>query len=161
MLQRLGRDEIEELLARDEPARTATSELGSAADYISNLFERGLVQEQAKLREPVAPDYSMPPPSAPMVMPSMPTASIPPPPPVAKRAVYAYGPPTSTSESGVAQETPHPEEESTWHRVTVAPGVELHFRASAGARVRSVMSRLIAAVGNILETSPEKETKEK
>ena len=164
MLQRLSREEIEELLARDEPASTATPEAGSAADYIANVFERGRVLEQAKLREPVAPDYSMPPSPAPMFMPSMPAAASPPsapPPPVTKRGLFGYGRPASMPERAVAQEAPRPDKESTWHRVTIAPGVELHFHASVGGRVRSVMSRLIAAVVNILETSPEKETEEK
>ena len=64
-------------------------------------------------------------------------------------------------ERAAAQEAPQPDEESTWHRVTIAPGVELHFHASVQARVRRVLSRLIAAVGTILETSPEKENEEK
>lgn len=159
MLQRLSREEIEELLRGDEPAHRDSDELSSAADYIANLFERGPVREQAKLREaPVMADYSMAPPSAPMPTP-LPAAAAEPPPPMAKRAFYASAPLLAKTESAVAQEAPHLEE-STWHRVTVAPGVELHFHASMGARVRSVMSRLIAAVGDILETSPEKETEE-
>ena len=166
MLQRLSREEIEELLARDEPALTDEGKRSSAADYISNLFERGLIQEQTRLREPAAPDYSMPLPTpAPMIMPSMPAAASaaapPPTPPVAKRGLFGYGRPAAMPERAAAQELPQPDEESTWHRVTIAPGVELHFHASVGARVRSVMSRLIAVVGNILEPSPEKETKEK
>ena len=161
MLQRLSREEIEKLLARDEPVYRDDEKRSSAADYISNLFERGHVREQAKLREaPMMADYSMPPPSAPLPVP-LPAAAAEPPPPVASRAFYASAPLSAKAESAVAQEAPYPEEESTWHRVTVAPGVELHFHASVQARVRSVMSRLIAVVGNILETSPEKETEEK
>ncbi|MEO6457357.1 MAG: MerR family transcriptional regulator [Chloroflexia bacterium] len=158
MLQRLSRKEIEELLTNDEPVTGDAQERSSAADYIANLFERGHSREQAKLREaPMMADYSMASPSAPLAAPAAAPA---PPPPMASRAFYASAPLLAKSESAVAQEAPHPEE-SAWHRVTVAPGVELHFHASSGARVRSVMSRLIAAVDDILETSPEKETKEK
>jgi DNA-binding transcriptional MerR regulator len=162
MLQRLSREEIEELLARGESVSNAAQEQSSAADYISGIFERGRVMEQAKLREPVTPAYSMPPPPAPMFAPSMPAPSVsPPPPPVAKRSLFSHSRPPAMAERSAAQEPPQPKEESTWHRVTIAPGVELHFHASVQARVRSVLSRLIAAVGNILESSQEKETEEK
>ena len=163
MLQRLSREEIEELLAGDQPVNKDALEPGSAADYIANVFERGRGLEQAMLREPVAPDYSIPPPPAPMFMPSMPPASAPPPPPApaAKRSLFAFGSKATVPERSAAPEAPQQGGESTWHRVTIAPGVELHFHASVQARVRSVLSRLIAAVGNILESSPEKETEEK
>src|SRR5688500_20390261 len=38
MLQRLNREEIEELLTRDEPPSNEEQKRSSAADYIANLF---------------------------------------------------------------------------------------------------------------------------
>ena len=71
MLQRLSREEIDDLLARDEPPPSDEQKRSSAADYIGNLFERGHMGEQATLREtPVPEAYIIPPPSAPVPVPA-------------------------------------------------------------------------------------------
>lgn len=168
MLQRLSREEIDELLARDEPDSRSEEKQSSAVDYIADLFERGSVIEQARLREPDTLEmYSLPSP-APLPAPSMPSApaepyTAPPPPrsPASRRfqpSLPLFG--RAKAESA-PQSAPPPADETTWHRVTVAPGVELHFHASVSARVRAVLSRLIKAVGDILESTPEKEIEEK
>jgi hypothetical protein len=51
-------------------------------------------------------------------------------------------------------------EERTWQRVTLAPGVELHYEASVATARRGVIHKLIEAARAILGSHPEKGTGE-
>ncbi len=51
-------------------------------------------------------------------------------------------------------------EERTWQRVTLAPGVELHYEASASEANRNAMAAIIEAARTILGSHPEKGTEQ-
>jgi hypothetical protein len=46
---------------------------------------------------------------------------------------------------------------TTWQRIALAPGIELHVAAPADARQNHIVARLIRAAGRILAEPPEKE----
>lgn len=49
---------------------------------------------------------------------------------------------------------------STWQRLTLTPGVELHYLTTGEARIKHVVDRLLEAAGPILEAFPEKAVEE-
>jgi hypothetical protein len=67
---------------------------------------------------------------------------------------------TRQHDSGGQQE-PSPGEERTWQRVTLAPGVELHYEPHTAGIAGGAVRRLIEAARTILGSHPEKGTEEK
>jgi hypothetical protein len=55
---------------------------------------------------------------------------------------------------------PYMNEERTWQRVTLAPGVELHYEASDPTARRGAIRKLIDAARTILGSNQEKDTEE-
>jgi hypothetical protein len=45
-------------------------------------------------------------------------------------------------------------EGETWHRVTLAEGIEVHYRPSTRARNRQLVDRLLEAARKALESNP-------
>jgi DNA-binding transcriptional MerR regulator len=169
MLQRLTPDQVEEFLRRTEPPQQAPQPEDSAADYISQVLNRGALRAQLK-REAV-PSPALPP--APAAMPQQPAHTVPPTPdrgPLRKDKVETSsattpGQPPIGSHAQAAsnhdtkqQEASPFEEERTWQRVTLAPGVELHYEASTPGVRRGTIRTLIEAARRILGSHPEKGT---
>jgi DNA-binding transcriptional MerR regulator len=175
MLQRLTSDQVEEFLRRTEPPQQAPQPEDSAADYISQVLTRGALR--AQLKREIAPSPAQPPPPA--QAPQQPAKADPvaPPPPArgpvrrdvgearaatpsGQRTTSTYGQAAAARHDANQQEVPPMAEERTWQRVTLSPGVELHYEASTpGARPRTI-HRLIEAARTILGSHPEKGTEE-
>jgi hypothetical protein len=54
-----------------------------------------------------------------------------------------------------ASEAPATGTPTTWQRVPLAPGVELHYLMSGDARTNELVDRLVEAAGRILAEMPE------
>jgi DNA-binding transcriptional MerR regulator len=160
MLGRLDRQEIAQVLAPSAPQAVAARRRTSAVDYIADVLGRGATREHLKERTlprawpPVAapaagmmpgaspPDWAPP---APAVMP--PAAPPPGGPPPQTFAPPQYLPATEAAPT-------------TWQRVPLAPGVELHSIMSGDARTNELVDRLVEAAGRILAEMPEKHGEE-
>jgi hypothetical protein len=70
---------------------------------------------------------------------------------VAERAV-TYSPDLSAPAADVSGTLPEPE---PWQRVTLAPGVELHYIPSDDARLNELVTRIIQAARPLPEQTPE------
>jgi hypothetical protein len=70
---------------------------------------------------------------------------------VAEQAA-AYGPILSAPAAEESGTLPGPE---PWQRVTLAPGVELHYIPSDDARLNEMVSRIIQAARPLPDESPE------
>ena len=159
--------------------------LSSAADYISNVLKRGEVREELKrkasanteveeeipgsIRPPepdayrtFAPSPMQAPAPAPGAMPAPQYAPL----PVRRRGVEgetasarsAYIP--SPAMDTVAQKAAAPPasdlpKPTTWERVSLGEGVELHYLAGGSAHVKGKVARLIEAARHILGKDPE------
>ena len=175
-MSRLSLEEVDELLTRSE-AHSA-QKLSSAADYISGVLERGATREEMKMQATPQPPQAPPPPPAaaraPAAMPApasapmrrrLEEAS-----PSPERAQYqeGYAPgQRGTAAYGQSDETPvlgdettslsyAPGQETTWRRVPLAPGIELHFQQTNDARINETVARLLEAAARILEKLPER-----
>jgi len=49
---------------------------------------------------------------------------------------------------------------TTWQRIALAPGIELHVAATGDARQHQIVDRLVEAAGRILADPPEKDREE-
>jgi DNA-binding transcriptional MerR regulator len=146
-LSRLSLPEVEGLLEEQDPYRLAEAPVSSAAEYIANVLGRGSVREQLKQR--AAPS------NGPVPMP----AAAPP----------AAVPPAARPTRGLAglflrrEAAPEADVEpaaTTWQRVTLTPGIELHYLASGDARIDRLAARISEAAKHILEESPGHPTEE-
>lgn len=156
MLQRLAPEQIEEFLGGSGSQHQAQESQSSAADYISQVLNRGALRSQLKER------------------------AMPPPPPMPARRSTAAGaegargaarpsqvaPAAAAEHVSAATDTqpplnPYIGEERSWQRVTLAPGVELHYEASLSPSGRDTISKIIEAARAILGPHPEKGTEEK
>ncbi|MDQ5822728.1 MAG: MerR family transcriptional regulator [Chloroflexota bacterium] len=162
MLQRLAPEQVEDFLGGSASRQQAQESQSSAADYISQVLNRGALRTQLK-------EQAMtPPPPAPSAPPSMP--------PSRRTATGAEGARRAVTPSEVAPAT-HAEEgsattdtqqplnpyigkERSWQRVTLAPGVELHYEASLSPTRRNAINKIIEAARAILGPHPEKGTDE-
>jgi DNA-binding transcriptional MerR regulator len=163
-MQRLSLGEVEELLARSS-TRPHEERPGSAADYIARVLDRTAVREEMKMQAPP------PPPAAP---PAAPTPAYPASAPVRKAPQW---PERALQESveadpadlsflrepalagyaapGEAASEPQAAPQSTtWQRITLAPGIELHYLAAAGPGMDEIVARLVEAAARILEEFP-------
>lgn len=173
MLQRLTPEQVEQFLGRTEPVSQEPQSQGSAADYIAQVLTRGAFRSQLKGQvapQPPAPQAPAPAPAA---------ASRPPVPQTPPRRSTLAGA-TEASEASLFDETgpvaherqretsyetaSHREaymsEERTWQRVTLAPGVELHYEAQLSGGLRAAIERLIEAARTILGSNQEKGAEE-
>ena len=171
-MSRLSLEEVDELLARSE-AHNA-QRLSSAADYIANVLERGATREEMKMQSaptpqppPPAPAIAAVPAPAPMSAPlrrSFEQAPRGPQPalaeeayPPASRGLPAYsqeGDDANLADASTAQ--PVAGQETTWRRVALAPGIELHFQQTNDARINETVARLLEAAARVLEKLPER-----
>ncbi|HEX6608336.1 MAG TPA: MerR family transcriptional regulator [Chloroflexia bacterium] len=150
MLERLDRKEIEQVLAPAPPVAAARART-SAVDYIADVLGRGATREKLKTQPPPRP---LPPGMAP------PPASLPPDwaPPVPLPPAPAAVPPPAPAPQTLAPPQYLPAIEpapTTWQRVPLAPGVELHYLMSGDARTNELVDRLVEAAGRILAEMPE------
>ncbi len=162
MLQRLTPQQLEEFLggAGSQLQLQQEQPESSAADYISQVLNRGALRTQLK-------EQAMPPPvPAPVVVPRTPP-NLPPlpvrraaaakPPEVSSAATPHEAAPTTDTRQGP---NPYMSEERTWQRVSLAPGVELHYEASAPPAQQGAIRKIIEAARTILGSNPEKGTEE-
>ncbi|HVF98676.1 MAG TPA: MerR family transcriptional regulator, partial [Chloroflexia bacterium] len=164
ILQRLTPDEVEEFLGRTAPPEPQPGEQVSAADYISQVLHRGSLRSQ--LKEQAPPPSSprpIPPPAQPEALPYQPAPA----PPIRRSAAVVPQEPSYGSSHEVpaaagsaSHQQASPGEERTWQRVTLAPGVELHYEAGEHGAPRHSIRRLIEAARTILGSNPEKGTEE-
>ncbi|HEX8227795.1 MAG TPA: MerR family transcriptional regulator [Chloroflexia bacterium] len=163
MLQRLSAEQVEAFLGGSGSQREEQQSGSSAADYITQVLNRGTLRTQLKEQ------------------------AVPPPTPPASAAPSKSGPGTpivSSRPSGVirsredssavtpiaampAESSGHGEasnqnvsEERTWQRVTLAPGMELHYEATITLAQRSAIARIIEAARTVLGSDPGKGTEE-
>jgi DNA-binding transcriptional MerR regulator len=168
MLHRLTPDQVEEFLDRTAPSERTPGAQDSAADYIAQVLNRGALRSQLKEQAPPAPPPAQPAaapaPLPPAPLPQRPVAAVP------QEAPRRTGhrvpatpdrgfPPNARSESAGHQQA-SAGEERTWQRVTLAPGVELHYEPEAPAAERQSIRKLIQAARTILGLDPEKGTEE-
>ncbi|MDQ3707166.1 MAG: MerR family transcriptional regulator [Chloroflexota bacterium] len=161
MLQRLAPEQVEEFLGGSGSQQEEREPPSSAADYISQVLNRGALRSQLK-------EQAMPPPPAPSAPPSMPpsrrtaigaegASSAPTPTPVAPaRPVETVSAATDTQQPV----NPYIGEERSWQRVTLVTGVELHYEASLSTTRRNAITKIIEAARAILGPHPEKGTEE-
>jgi DNA-binding transcriptional MerR regulator len=105
---------------------------------------------------PTGPRPGGPPPAVPALPPDYPS-----PPPAPSRSVTPivspppqWLPPASVGESNLAGQT------GTWQRVSLAPGIELHYVVTDDAWFNTIVERLVAAAVPILDALPEKVVEE-
>lgn len=166
MLQRLSVDQLEDFLNRTErqPAQPAPS--NSAADYVSQVLSRGALRSQLKEQAAVIPPPAAP---APATAPSpiLPTR---------RRQAEQQAPAADSKAETPMMAAQDPEildaykaaeplqttgEERTWQRVSLAPGVELHYEVPASGARRTLVHKLIEAARSVLGTEPGKGTEER
>ncbi|HEX8217963.1 MAG TPA: MerR family transcriptional regulator [Chloroflexia bacterium] len=173
VLQRLTPQQLEEFLGRTASPPPAQEGPDSAVDYISRVLNRGAMRSQFKEQAPAPPGApSMPPVAQPAANPPAPTPA----PPLRResgtvpleagnsplydtRAVPAAGLGTGTKSESAGYRQSSPGEERTWQRVTLAPGVELHYEADVPGSAGDAIRRIVEAARAILGFDPEKGTK--
>lgn len=148
-MQRLTLDEVDELLARSKEMRGDSSKLESASDYIAGVLGQTAVREEMKRNAPPLPAAMPAPAFSPFYAQPAPANS----PGRAK---------SSASSSTDDWHDPLPaqvEQISAWQRITVAPGIELHY-ALNDARISEIAARIIEAARDILASNPGDDTEE-
>lgn len=158
LMQTLTIAQVGDMLTRTRGAEARN--LSSAADYIDAVLNRTAVREETlKYHTPQAAAASPPPPPSQARAPRSRLFDA-----LSKRAPQ---PPAEAhaddlrQEPGLFHNSPLPIEETTWRRVALAPGVELHYsEPNAGARADLIVARLLEAARRILEELPEKETEQ-
>jgi DNA-binding transcriptional MerR regulator len=157
-LQRLTLPELEGLLEEHVPVRLAETPVSSASEYIANVLGQGAVREQLKHRAAPAHGPMPVPPASPAAAatPSPAAQAVPagarhmPMPKQVGKLSEQVGALPGDVEPGV----------TTWRRVALAPGIELHYLASGDARVDRLATRIAEAATHILEESPDYLTEE-
>jgi DNA-binding transcriptional MerR regulator len=133
-IQRLTIDEVEQLVEQySPPTREVVQQqkLESAAEYIAGVLGRGAVREQLKQSS---------------------IAGRPP----SEGATAEYAPTYIPSPAAVqGEQAPAGGQASTWERIDLGEGIELHYPARADARTRDKVARLIEAARRILGNNPE------
>ncbi len=139
MLRTLTPEQIERFLENTGPPPRQKRELSSATDYITHVLNRGALRSQLK-------DESPPPPG------SGPSSSSAQPPPQAPLASPMPESPRCMEEANVTNEAKaaYVMGGSTWQRVSLAEGVELHYHMPVPARMKARIERLVEAARSIL-----------
>ncbi|HEX8599854.1 MAG TPA: MerR family transcriptional regulator [Chloroflexia bacterium] len=161
MLQRLAPEQVEEFLGGSGAQQHNREPQSSAADYISQVLNRGALRSQLK-------EQALPPAPAPSAPPAMPASH--------RRTIAAEGVSSAATPHDVApseskrdgeritetseQANPYTSEERSWQRVTLAPGVELHYEGFTSQERRHAIRKIIEAARAILGPHPEKGTEE-
>jgi DNA-binding transcriptional MerR regulator len=156
MLERLDRKEIEQVLAPASPVAAARART-SAMDYIAEVLGRGATREKLKTQPPRPLPPVMAPPPAGMPPGAPPDWAPPAPLPPASKETPAPPPQTLAPPQYLPATEPAP---TTWQRVPLAPGVELHYLMRGDARTNELVDRLIEAAGHILAAMPENKGEE-
>lgn len=161
-MQKLGIEQVEELLAQGEQTEPPHTGMSSAADYIRGIMERTEARETYKRHSvpppPPAPTIPVQPRPAPAAEPPASAPSL-------GRTLKAPPPATNGSaENGIREpavsytEGDLESQAETWRRVKLAEGIELHYLPAPGARRGELVARLLDAAKQILGKHPEKET---
>jgi DNA-binding transcriptional MerR regulator len=147
MMQRLTTEQLQEIIAAAPHKKKETRTLSSAADYIAGVLRAGSTRQQMKEAAPAPPAFAqasatqaMPPASAPLARPA---------PSQARKA------PATRQDQAAYIDQP-----ATWQRVTLAPGIELHYAQSGDAHHTETVARLLDAARHILDEGPGKDTEE-
>ncbi|HYO50788.1 MAG TPA: helix-turn-helix domain-containing protein [Chloroflexia bacterium] len=146
MMQRLTTEQLQEIIAAAPHKKKETQNLSSAADYIAGVLQSGSTRQQMKESAPLpslaraAATPAMPPPPAPLARPT----------PSQIR----------TSLATIEDNTAYIDQPATWQRVTLAPGIELHYILSGDAHHTDTVARLLDAARHILDEGPGKDTEE-
>jgi DNA-binding transcriptional MerR regulator len=173
-MRRLTIDEVEQLVEQHSPPTQEVvqqQKLESAAEYIAGVLSRGAAREQLKQQAepPVGggrwtlkeEGLAHVPPAGQAVAPGAPPAaakkqSLIASRPSAEGATAAYAPSSISSPAPMqAEQAPAGVQASTWERIDLGEGVELHYPAQADARTREKVARLIEAARRILGKDPE------
>jgi DNA-binding transcriptional MerR regulator len=156
LLPRLSLDEVRVLLEEeDRRARELeqSAQEASAKDYLGKLLQNAQEARKKMVRE--SPSYTsgsggtsiepgMRPAIMPMPKPAIPPAPFPGAPPSPASPLPLEVPPMPATVAGESQ---------SWRRWELASGVELHIRADAETRQRSLIERLFRAAGKIFRSS--------
>jgi DNA-binding transcriptional MerR regulator len=167
MLQSLSVEQLEDFLSQTAPQpEPARDETNSAAEYISQILNRGAMrsrlQQEATLAEPPAPPAGSPPPYP--AFPSPAPAPVPAPAraPLPYSAAFESVPasPSAPQAAAEPEQVPEPSEsqkqakktesEETWQRVKLAPDIEMHYRPPQNHRQEALLKRAIEAVRRIV-----------
>ena len=131
-------------------ARGTADRLSSASDYIEGVLNQTAVREEMK-RNASSPLPPPPPSPAPAVMPAPffrapggVAYSYPEPPDLEQRSRAPLSGKSLQMQSELEQNGP-------WQRITIAPGIELHFVLTDDAQTNSIAAQILEAAQEILE----------
>lgn len=163
MLQRLSAEQVEAFLGGSGSQQEEQQSGSSAADYITQVLNRGTLRTQ--LKEQAAPPPTLSPSAAPSrTGPGSPVVTSPGSGVTRSRETssavtqIAAMPAESSGQGEASDQTMS--EERTWQRVTLAPGMELHYEATTSPARRSAIARIIEAARTVLGSDPGKGTEE-
>jgi|SRR5579859_371482 len=170
--------QVEDVLPEQAPAKSAAPHpIASAGEYIAQLLNRATVLGNLGNLKQQAPPAPQPAPAAAPAPSASPAPALPPPP--AAMPSPAVGPPVDAylfpgrdqvlprtaarteqaagvQKEALEKEAPEPAAPaSTWQRIVLAPGLELHHVVPVDARLSTIIARLVEAVRQILESVPE------
>jgi DNA-binding transcriptional MerR regulator len=155
-LQHLTLEEVEELLTHSAQPKKESAHANSASEYIAKVLNQTAVREEMK-RNSTQP--SMPLPASPSPMPVLTPAS-------AAWQAPAQGYERAEARSRYTETSPleppptQMEQTGTWQRITVEPGIELHYLLTNGARTKSIAAQILQAAQEILDNYPDEDTEE-
>lgn len=147
MMQRLTTEQLREIIAAAPHKKKETQNLSSAADYIAGVLQAGSTRQQMKEAAPAAPPLARA-----AATPAFQAAPAPLPHPAPSQVRTA---PATREDS-----TAYIDQPATWQRVTMAPGIELHYTLSGDAHHTETVARLLDAARHILDEGPGKDTEE-
>jgi DNA-binding transcriptional MerR regulator len=147
MMQRLTTEQLQEIIAAAPHKKKETQNLSSAADYIAGVLQAGSTRQQMKEAAPAPPALART--AATQAIRAASTA-------LARPAPSQVQTPPATREESTA----YIDQPATWQRVTLAPGIELHYALSGDAHHTQTVARLLDAARHILDEGPGKDTEE-
>jgi hypothetical protein len=150
-MQRLTLDEVDDLLAQSSQTRGDVSPTTSASEYITSVLNQTAIREEMKRKaSPPPPPAGLPYPATSMPLP-------------APAMAPGYAPTRARpGEFEAAWETSPTQLEQTgmWRRITIAPGIELHFVQTDDALTNSIAAQILTAAQDILESNSGEFTEE-
>jgi hypothetical protein len=137
-MQRLTLEEVEELLAKSPQPPADIERTSSATEYIASVLNQTAVREEMKRKAAPLPPAN-----------SVPGAGY----QVSEERLRAmsYGQPAASSQQPAALS---PQPSNTWQRITIAPGIELHFAHTDDALTNSIAAQILRAAQDILDSDP-------
>lgn len=147
MMQRLTTEQLQEIIATAPHKKKETQNLTSAADYIAGVLQAGSTRRQMKEAAPAPPAFARAA-ATPIMQPAP--------------APFASPAPSQARKAPATREdfTAYIDQPATWQRVTLAPGIELHYILSGDAHHTETVARLLDAARHILDEGPGKDTEE-